>query len=208
MINNVDFLDKVSIFSHMKKPDLHRVAELAQHHLFHDGDLIIREGDRDRRLFIIVNGEAEVIKNLGEKNEKRVRTLGPYNYFGEMSLIDDLVRSASVVAKKETQALSLDQWDLRQEIEKYPAMAFELLQELSQRIRAIEKTMINTLGAFLPICANCKRIRENNGSWTPIDSYISDHSETEFSHSICPECTKKLYPEYAKKMNSEHFDGN
>jgi hypothetical protein len=87
-------------------------------------------------------------------------------------------------------------------------MAFELLQELSQRIRAIEKTMINTLGAFLPICANCKRIRENNGSWTPIDSYISDHSETEFSHSICPECTKKLYPEYAKKMNSEHFDGN
>lgn len=208
MINKVDFLDKVSIFSHMKKADVHRVAELAQHHLFHDRDLIIREGDRDRRLFIIVNGEAEVIKNLGEKNEKRVRTLGPYNYFGEMSLIDDLVRSASVVAKKETQALSLDQWDLRQEIEKYPAMAFELLQELSQRIRAIEKTMINTLGAFLPICANCKRIRENNGSWTPIDSYISDHSETEFSHSICPECTKKLYPEYAKKMNSEHFDGN
>jgi len=67
MINKVDFLAKVSIFSHMKKTDIHRVAELAQHHLFHDGDLIIREGDRDRRLFIIVNGEAEVIKNLGAK---------------------------------------------------------------------------------------------------------------------------------------------
>ena len=201
MINKVDFLTKVSIFSHMKKPDIHRIAELVQYHLFHDGDLIIREGDHDRQLFIIVNGKAEAIKNLGEKNEKRVRTLGPYSYFGEMALIDDLVRSASVVAKEETQTLSLAQWDLRQEIEKYPAMAFELLKMLSQRIRAIEKTMINTLGVFLPICANCKRIREINGSWTPIERYVSDHSETEFSHSICPECTKELYPDYAKKMN-------
>ena len=208
MINKVDFLAKVSIFSHMKKSDVHRIAELAQHHSFHDGDLIIREGDRDRRLFIIISGEAEVIKNLGEKNEKCVRILRPYSYFGEMALIDDLVRSASVVAKEETQALSLAQWDLRQEIGKYPAMAFELLQVLSQRIRAIEKTMINALGTFLPICANCKKIRENNGSWTPIERYISNHSETEFSHSICPECIKELYPEYAKKMNSEHFEGD
>jgi len=43
MINKMDFLDKVSIFSHMKKTDIHRIAELAQHHLFRNGDLIIRE---------------------------------------------------------------------------------------------------------------------------------------------------------------------
>ena len=201
MINKVDFLSRVSIFSYMKKTDIHRIAELAKYESFHDGDLIIREGDHDRHLFIIVDGQAEVIRNLGEKNEKRVQTLGRYSYFGEMALIDDLVRSASVVAREETQALSLAQQDLCQEIEKYPAMAFELLKMLSQRIRAIEKTMINTLGSFVPICANCKRIRESNGSWTPIERYVSDHSETEFSHSICPECTKELYPEYAKKMN-------
>jgi len=206
MINKVEFLSKVSILSHMKKPDIHRIAELVQYHSFHDGDFIIREGDHDRRLFIIVNGKAEVIKNLGEKNEKHVRTLGRYSYFGEMALIDDLVRSANVVAKEETHTLSLARWDLRQEIKKYPAMAFELLKMLSQRIRAIEKTMINTLGTFVPICANCKRIREINGSWAPIERYILDHSETEFSHSIFPECTKELYPEYAKKMNLYHFE--
>ena len=121
MINKVEFLSKVSILSHMKKPDIHRIAELVQYHLFHDGDLIIREGDRDRRLFIIVNGKAEVIKNLGEKNEKHVRTLGRYSYFGKMALIDDLVRSANVVAKEETHTLFLARWDLRQEIKKYPA---------------------------------------------------------------------------------------
>ena len=77
-------------------------------------------------------------------------------------------------------------------------MAVELLQMLSQRIRADEKFIRNTLGSFLPICANCKKIREEDDSWTPIEEYIRDHSEAEFSHSICPECAKKLYPDFYK----------
>ena len=198
MVNEVDFLCKVSIFSLMKKEDLERLAKQTQHHFFHKGEVIIREGGRDRRLFIIISGEVEVIKGLGSKNERHLRTLGPHSYFGEMSLIDDLVRSASVVAKGDTQILSLDQWNLRKEIEKYPVMAFELLQMLSRRIRTIEKSMINMLGALLPICANCKKIRESNGTWTPIEEYITDRSEAEFSHSICQECAEKLYPEFYK----------
>jgi len=198
MSTEVDFLCKVSIFSLMKKEDLERLAKQTQHHFFHKGEVIIREGGRDRRLFIIISGEVEAIKGLGSKNERHLRTLGPHSYFGEMSLIDDLVRSASVVAKGDTQILSLDQWNLRKEIEKYPVMAFELLQMLSRRIRTIEKSMINMLGALLPICANCKKIRESNGTWTPIEEYITDRSEAEFSHSICQECAEKLYPEFYK----------
>ena len=198
MVTEVDFLSKVSIFSLMKKEDLERIAKQTQHHFFQKGEVIIRQGGRDRRLFIIISGEVEVIKGLGRKNERHLRTLGPHSYFGEMSLIDDLVRSASVVAKGDTQILSLDQWNLRKEIEKYPAMAFELLQMLSRRIRTIEKSMINMLGALLPICANCKKIRESNGTWTPIEEYITDRSEAEFSHSICRECAEKLYPEFYK----------
>jgi CRP-like cAMP-binding protein len=198
MVTEVDFLSKVSIFSLMKKEDLERIGKQTQHHFFHKGEVIIREGGRDRRLFIIIRGEVEVIKGLGSKNERHLRTLTPHSYFGEMSLIDDLVRSASVIAKGDTQILSLDQWNLRKEIEKYPAMAFELLQMLSRRIRTIEKGMINMLGALLPICANCKKIRESNGTWTPIEEYITDRSEAEFSHSICRECAEKLYPEFYK----------
>ncbi|MGD2269485.1 MAG: cyclic nucleotide-binding domain-containing protein [Desulfobacterales bacterium] len=194
MEDYADFLSGVSIFSLLKKVDLQRIAKLAQRHLFQSGDLIIKEGDRDRRLFVIISGTVEIIKDLGSENERQLGILGPPSYFGEMSLIDDLVRSASVISKGETELLSLDQWDLRNEIEKYPAIAFELLQMLSRRVRAIEKRMINTLGTFLPICAHCKRIRESNGSWTPIEKYITDRSETEFSHTICKDCTKKLYP--------------
>jgi len=195
-MNKEDFLAKVSIFSLMSRRDLQRIAKLARYHLFQKGDVITREGDRDGRLFIIVSGEVEVIKNLGNKNQRRLNTLGPHSYFGEMALIDDLIRSASVIAKKDTRVISLEQWNLRQEIEKYPAMAIELLQMLSRRIRAIEKSMIKTLGAFLPICANCKKIHEGSGVWTPIEEYITGHSETEFTHSVCPECAKILYPEF------------
>ena len=198
-MNKADLLAKVSIFYFMKRSDLLRIGKLTQYHFFHEGDVIIREGEHDCRLFIIVSGGVEIVKSLGSKNESRMRTFGPHSYFGEMALIDGLVRSASVVAKEDTKILSLDQWNLRQEIEKYPAMAFELLQMLSRRIRAIEKSMISTLGAFLPICVNCKKIRKVNGSWVAIEEYIEEHSDTELSHSICPECSKKMYPEFCKE---------
>ncbi|NTW77429.1 MAG: PAS domain S-box protein [Syntrophaceae bacterium] len=57
---------------------------------------------------------------------------------------------------------------------------------------------IKTLSGMLPICASCKKIRDDNGYWNQIESYIKDHSEAEFSHSICPDCAKRLYPELYK----------
>ena len=63
---------------------------------------------------------------------------------------------------------------------------------------------VKLLSGFIPICASCKSIRDDNGYWNQIESYIKEHSMAEFSHSICPECAKKLYPEfYAKMENSE-----
>ena len=54
---------------------------------------------------------------------------------------------------------------------------------------------VKTLRGLLPICANCKKIRDEKGYWNQIESYISQHSEADFSHGICPDCLKKLYPE-------------
>ncbi len=54
---------------------------------------------------------------------------------------------------------------------------------------------VKTLRGFLPICANCKNIRNDKGYWEKIEKYIHDRSEAQFSHSICPECAKKLYPD-------------
>ena len=54
---------------------------------------------------------------------------------------------------------------------------------------------VKTLGGFLPICSSCKKIRDDNGYWNQIERYIGDHSEAEFSHGICPDCARKLYPD-------------
>lgn len=54
---------------------------------------------------------------------------------------------------------------------------------------------IKTLSGMLPICANCKKIRDDKGYWNQIESYIREHSEAEFSHSLCPDCAKTLYPD-------------
>jgi PAS domain S-box-containing protein len=55
---------------------------------------------------------------------------------------------------------------------------------------------VKTLSGFIPICGSCKKIRDDKGYWNQIESYVSDHSDAEFSHGICPDCMVKLYPEF------------
>ena len=65
-----------------------------------------------------------------------------------------------------------------------------LIEQLQQALAEIKQ-----LSGFLPICASCKKIRDDKGYWQQIEAYISDHSEALFSHSICPDCARKLYPD-------------
>ncbi len=66
----------------------------------------------------------------------------------------------------------------------------KLIIELKDALREVK-----TLGGLLPICASCKKIRDDQGYWNQIESYIQARSDAEFSHSICPDCAKKLYPD-------------
>lgn len=59
-------------------------------------------------------------------------------------------------------------------------------------------SQVRTLSGLLPICARCKKIRDDSGYWNKIETYISRHAQVEFSHGICPECAKTLYPDYHK----------
>jgi hypothetical protein len=79
-------------------------------------------------------------------------------------------------------------------------------EERERLIVQLKKALsdVKALSGLLPICASCKRIRDDKGYWNQIESYIKDHSEAEFSHGICPDCVKKLYPEFHKKKHEEH----
>jgi len=195
MKNGADYLAKISLFSNFKKEDLQHLAEKSRYCSYSMGDVIIHEGERDGRLFVLINGKVDVVKSYRTKKAKRLRTLAAPCYFGEMALIDEMVRSATVVARGKVKALSLDQWNLYEEIEKYPALAIELLRMLYRRFIALEKIMVDSIGGFLPICCNCKKIRDGKGAWQPIERYLMNHTEHEFSHGICPKCREELYPE-------------
>lgn len=72
------------------------------------------------------------------------------------------------------------------------------LEQQAQELRgALAK--VKLLSGFLPICASCKKIRDDRGYWNQIETYIREHSEAVFSHGICPECMNTLFPEIVKK---------
>ncbi|MCK5077058.1 MAG: hypothetical protein KAR38_11815, partial [Calditrichia bacterium] len=62
---------------------------------------------------------------------------------------------------------------------------------------------VKTLRGIIPICSSCKKIRDDKGYWNQIESYIREHSDAQFSHSICPDCAKRLYPEYYDENDSD-----
>jgi len=76
-------------------------------------------------------------------------------------------------------------------------------QERERLIVDLQKAMaeIKTLHGIIPICASCKKIRDEEGAWHQLESYISAHSTALFSHGICKECTKKLYPELYAELH-------
>jgi PAS domain-containing protein len=83
---------------------------------------------------------------------------------------------------------------LRQQIverEKAEKNLSKLVGELKEALAKVK-----ALGGLLPICASCKKIRDDKGYWTQVEVYIRDHSEADFSHSICPDCAAKLYPDF------------
>ncbi len=82
----------------------------------------------------------------------------------------------------------------------------ELRNNERQLVNAMD--LVNQLSGLLPICANCKAIRDDRGYWNRIESYISKHSEAEFSHSVCPNCIRELYPDFVDDLSSddEHSD--
>lgn len=73
-------------------------------------------------------------------------------------------------------------------------------EERDKLIASLQEALseIKTLRGILPICANCKKIRDDKGYWHQLEVYIHEHSEVDFSHGICPECARKLYPDFYK----------
>jgi len=121
--------------------------------------------------------------------------------------LGDLTRNMEFMAKA-IQEHRAEQMDWQEKLEtKVKEQTKHLTKEIDERKQAeaekekliselqVALSKVKTLSGLFPICSSCKKIRDDSGYWNQIESYIRDHSEAEFSHGICPECAKKLYPE-------------
>jgi len=84
----------------------------------------------------------------------------------------------------------------------------KLQVELQRKNTQLQEALANvkTLKDLLPICANCKKIRDDEGYWQEVEVYVQDHIDIRFSHGICPDCAQALYPEYWESLQQERKD--
>jgi CheY-like chemotaxis protein len=86
-------------------------------------------------------------------------------------------------------------------------LAFRSTQkQLEEKNLQLQQALKNVkiLSGLLPICANCKKIRDDEGFWQQVEIYIRDHTDAKFSHGICPDCMESLYPDYHQRIIAQH----
>ena len=131
----VDFLNRVPLFRGLKKRQLERLAGKFVPREYAAGQAIVTQDKGGEGIFIIVSGQAEAIRERADGAKVVVNTFGPTDFFGELALLDDGLRTASVVATEATQCLALTRWDFRAVLKEDVDMAITILEELAKRFR-------------------------------------------------------------------------
>src|SRR2546429_8181312 len=134
MAEIAESLSRVPLFASLGKKDLRQLGERMSERTFQEGDTITEQGQRGVGFFVIEEGNATV-----SINGEIVRTLGPGEWFGEIALIDDGPRSATVVAGTDLRCRGMTAWEFRPFVQERPEVAWPLLETLATRLREAEK---------------------------------------------------------------------
>jgi CRP/FNR family transcriptional regulator, cyclic AMP receptor protein len=134
-----DTLAHVELFAGLEKKDVQLLAGACRERNYSAGSKLIKQGDTGVGLYVITAGTVHITKETDpDKLELDLGTVGPGNVLGEMSLLDDLPRSANVTAVSDVTALLLPVWEFRTTLRNHPDIALRLLSTLSRRLRKAE----------------------------------------------------------------------
>lgn len=131
----VHFLTSVQLFHGLKDRQLKQIAKRTRERFYKKDDLIVEQGKMGVGLFIIESGQVEVIRTRPDGTSFVVDKLGPTQFFGELSLLDEAPRTASVIALEDTHCLALSQLDFIDTLHEDTEMAVVMLKELAARFR-------------------------------------------------------------------------
>lgn len=140
-IEVTELLEKTPLFSGLTRGDLESVAQTASIRPYGGGDVVVREGDRAGGFFVVASGRVEVIKALDTPRAKSLGTLGPGEFFGEMAMLDDHPRSATVRALEDTECVLIRRSDFAAELQRRPQIAVAMLAELVKRLREARESL-------------------------------------------------------------------
>lgn len=140
-------LGRVTLFSRLTPRQRGRLARFATTRAYKQGSTIVRQGDTSMSLYVILSGSVRVNRESeGGGGAVEVEQLGPGGAFGEMGLIEDLPRAATVVAEKATTCALLAKWDFQNELREDPEIALSLLPVLTGRIRELDSLLAQAKG--------------------------------------------------------------
>jgi CRP-like cAMP-binding protein len=131
-------LRSVPLFSGVGRPELNSVASVARTRDAPAGDVLCREGERGTEFFVIRSGRVRV-----DQNKRKLRELGPGDYFGELSLLDRGPRSATVTALTPVELLVISELDFSSLVDEVPSLAHHLLATLAARLREAESRSVH-----------------------------------------------------------------
>jgi CRP/FNR family cyclic AMP-dependent transcriptional regulator len=142
-VSTVDFLAKVPLFASLDQKDLLTLGASARERQYQPGEEIVRQGDTGVGLFVLTSGQVRVTQERqGTSFDLGVLEHG--QVFGELSLLDDLPRTATITAIEPSTVIIVPIWDFRAALRDNPTMALNMLASLSQRIRRIEQNQLRT----------------------------------------------------------------
>lgn len=128
-------LASVWLFSGMDKEHLEKLATFTFTRSYKPSETIIEEGRTGNGLYVIMAGRVEVVKGLNTENARRLAILAKGDFFGEMALLDEWPRSATVRALDETICLGIDRWVFLSQLRTDPQLAIVMLQAMARRLR-------------------------------------------------------------------------
>jgi CRP-like cAMP-binding protein len=139
--NKVSFLKTVPLFKGLNDKQLGAIADrLVQRH-FKAGDKIVTQGMGGEGFFMISEGTADAVFESKDGNKTVVNSFSPSDYFGELALLSEGTRTASIVAKTDVTTQALTRWDFRAILVEDAEMAVSILEELSNRFRVLLSTL-------------------------------------------------------------------
>ena len=132
-------LKGIELFESLSIGELAAIASVVEEVDYPDGEIIIKEGDAGDTLFLMIRGEVSVIKDIGKPNEIEIDRMGDGEYFGEMALFGDTVRSVSIRTEKPSDFMVLYKQEFKEIVREYPQIALEICKVLSSRIRHLHR---------------------------------------------------------------------